>query len=85
VCLTKFFMIPILIVLLCYLTGLHGEPAAALFIVSCMPTGVMVPALSIIYNLDIDLANAGYLWTTLIYMIFILPLMMWCLHAPLFR
>lgn len=81
----KFLIHPAVMVGLCLLFGVTGMPAGALFIVSCMPAGVLTVAFSNIYELDVDLANAGYLWSTAFFMFIVLPLMIWALQAPMFQ
>ncbi|MCL5271294.1 MAG: AEC family transporter [bacterium] len=83
--LAKFALSPLVAMALCLALGLTGLPAGAIFIISCMPTGIFSVLLSTIYDLDVDLANAGYIWSTLVYMILILPLMILALQAPIFR
>jgi predicted permease len=83
--LAKFGLHPAFVVALILAMGLHGLPAAALLISSCMPVGVSVVAFSTIYDLEVDLANAGYLWSTLIFMFLILPLLILALQLPMFQ
>lgn len=81
----KFVAFPALILLICAAAGLRGDLAAALLLAAAAPVGVNAPGLSTIYGLDIDLANAGYIWTTLIYMLVVVPLMMLALGLPFFH
>jgi len=80
----KFVLHPALMFGLCLLLQLKGMAAAALFIASIMPAGVMSVSLSSIYRLDLNLGNAGYLWTTLAFMIIVLPILIFLLRLPLF-
>ena len=81
----KFLVHPMIMVSLCLLFEISGDLAGVLFIASCMPCGVQVVSMSTLFDLDVDLANAGYIWTTVIFMILILPLMILGLQAPLFQ
>ena len=83
--LVKFAAHPIAMLALCWIFGLTGLPAGVLLIASCMPVGVNVVGFSTIYDLDVDLANAGYLWTTAIFMTVVLPLLILALQAPIFH
>ena len=83
--LIKFVGQPAVMLALCWIFSVRGLPAAALFIASCMPAGVNAPAIATLNDLDVDLANAGYLWTTLIFMVLVLPFMIAALDLPLFR
>lgn len=80
----KFVLSPLLVVVLCYFFGLHGLAAGALFIAAAAPSGVNVVAFSTLYDLDVDLANAGYLWSTFIFMLVVLPLIIWVMQWPFF-
>jgi predicted permease len=83
--LAKFVVAPAAMVGLCFLFGLHGLAAGALFLAAIAPSGVNVVAFSTLYDLDVDLANAGYLWSTFFFMLFVLPLVIWLLQVPFFR
>lgn len=80
----KFLVHPAIILVLCWLLGIDGLPAGALFIASCMPAGVNVVSFSTIYDLDVDLANAAYLLSTFFFMLIVLPILIALLHLPLF-
>ena len=80
----KFVVSPALVVALCLLFHLHGLAAGALFIAAAAPSGVNVVAFSTLYDLDVDLANAGYLWSTFIFMLVVLPFIIWVLQTPFF-
>ncbi|MCE5229231.1 hypothetical protein LLG95_06500, partial [bacterium] len=84
-CAIKFIVHPLAMIAICWVFGVHGMLAATLFIASCMPAGVYGPAIATINDLDIDLANAGYMWSTGIFMLVGLPLMIWALKLPIFQ
>lgn len=83
--LAKFLVHPLIVIVLCLAFGVHGLAAGALFIAGCASTGVNVVAFATLFDLDVDLANAGYLWSTAIFMLLILPLIILAIHAPLFQ
>jgi predicted permease len=83
--LAKFAVTPLVAVGLCLALGVSGLPAGAIFIMSAMPTGIYSILLSSIYGIDVDLANAAYMWSTVVFMLLILPLMIWALQAPIFQ
>lgn len=84
-CGVKFIAHPVAMILLCMAFGIHGMLAGSLFIAACMPAGVYGPAIATINDLDVDLANAGYMWSTGIFMVVGLPLMIWALKLPIFQ
>lgn len=84
-CAVKFMIHPAAMIALCLLFNIHGMLAGALFIGSFMPAGVYGPAIATINDLDVDLANAGYMWSTGIFMIVGLPLMILALKLPIFQ
>ncbi len=81
----KFLIHPIITVLLCLLFGIHGLPAGALLIISFMPVGTYAVALATIFDLDVDLANAGYLWSTAAFMTLVFPIVLLLLRLPMFH
>jgi predicted permease len=81
----KFFIMPLVMLAVCMLIGLTGPAAGALVIANCVPVGVMVIGIATIFNLDIDLANAGMLWSTLFFMLLVLPLLVLLLRLPIFH
>ena len=81
----KFVVSPAIVLGICLAAGLSGDLAAALLLAAAAPVGVNVPAISTIHNLDIDLANAGYIWSTLVFMVVVVPLIVLALHLPFFR
>ena len=81
----KFLIHPLIMLALCLVFHVSGMAAGVLFIASCMPCAIMVVVLSTIYDLDVDLANAGFIWSTLIFMVVVLPLMILALRLPLFQ
>lgn len=83
--LAKFAISPVLMVALCLAFGLHGLAAGALFIAAIAPVGVNSVSFSTLYDLDVDLANAGYLWSTLMFMLLVLPFIIWIMQTPFFR
>ena len=83
--LAKFLIGPLVMVGLCLAFGIHGLAAGALFIAAAAPSGVNVVSFSTLFDLDVDLANAGYLWSTFFFMLFVLPLIIWILPMPFFR
>ena len=82
--LSKFLVSPLIAIGLCALLGMHGVAAGALFLAAIAPVGVNSVAFSTLFDLDVDLANAGYLWSTLIFMLGVLPFVIWILHTPFF-
>jgi predicted permease len=83
--LIKFVACPAIAVALCWALGLHGMAAGVVLIASAMPSGVMSIQFSTIQDLDVDLANAGFLLTTATFMIVVLPFLILALQAPMFR
>ena len=83
--LVKFLIHPLIVIALCLAFGIHGVAAGSLFIAGCASIGVNVISFATLYDLDVDLANAGYLWSTVIFMLIILPLVILALQAPLFN
>jgi hypothetical protein len=81
----KFIVHPILMVAICWLLGIAGPAAGALLIIGFMPVGTYAVALATVYDLDVDLANAGYLWTTLVFMACVLPFVVLLLKMPVFQ
>lgn len=65
--LVKFLLVPALITGLGFLTGLHqmagGLPLKVIMILSSMPVGFIAMVPPTLYDLDIDLANACWLFT----------------------
>lgn len=84
-CAIKFVVHPAAMIALCLIFHIHGMLAGALFIASFMPAGVYGPAIATINDLDVDLANAGYMWSTGIFMVVGLPLMILALKLPIFN
>jgi len=81
----KFLAVPAVITLLAMLVGLGdiegGLPLKVVFILSCMPVAMNALILPAIFDLDLDLANACWVFTTLELVVvlpvltFILPLL----------
>jgi predicted permease len=80
----KFVAHPLIAVALCALLGLHGPAAGVLLIAAIMPAGVMAIQYSTIEDLDVDLANAGFLLSTAVFMILVLPVLILLLRLPMF-
>lgn len=83
--LAKFLVGPLIMIGLCLAFGVHGTAAGALLIAAAAPAGVNVVIYSTLFDLDVDLANAGYLWTTFIFMVVVLPAIILLLQTPMFQ
>jgi hypothetical protein len=72
----KFILIPILATSLAYMIGLakidEGLPLKVVMILSCMPVAFIALIPPSIYDLDLDLANSCWFFTTAL-LIFVLP------------
>ena len=77
--LIKFVFIPITVVGIAYLCGLgtvaEGRPLKVALVLSAMPVAMNALILPSLYHLDIDLANACWVFTTTALLV-ILPLLM---------
>ncbi|MBK5202063.1 MAG: hypothetical protein JJE21_11125 [Spirochaetaceae bacterium] len=75
----KFLLVPFVATGIAYLMGFgkidNGLPLKVIIIISSMPVGFTALVPPSIYNLDIDLANAGWLVTTSL-LIVVIPLQM---------
>jgi predicted permease len=78
----KFLVVPLVVIPAAYLLGMHrildGIPMKVVIILSFMPvafTALLPPAL---YGFDLDLANSGWIVTTL-FMLIVLPAVYWLL------
>jgi len=78
----KFVLVPVTIVGLGYLAGLHhldkGLPLKVVLILSAMPVGFIAMVPPTLYDLDIDLANACWLLTNGL-LVVLIPLLMFIL------
>ncbi len=74
----KFALIPAVLLPLGLLLGLHqtmdGTPFKTLVVLSCMPSAFLALVPPVLYGLDLDLANSGWLASTLA-LLAILPLL----------
>jgi predicted permease len=75
----KFFFIPILTVSLAYMIGLgkidEGLPLKVVMILSCMPVAFTALIPPSIYDLDLDLANSCWFFTTAL-LVIVLPVLL---------
>ena len=78
----KFVIIPLIVIPAAYLLGMHrildAIPMKVVIILSFMPvafTALLPPTL---YGFDLDLANSGWIVTTL-FMLIVLPVIYWLL------
>lgn len=78
IALIKFIIVPVVATTLAYLVGLgridQGLPMKVVMILSSMPVGFNALVPPTIYDLDVDLANANWLVTTLS-LIFVIPVL----------
>jgi hypothetical protein len=81
----KFAVHPAIVVAICLLIGLRGTAAGVLLIAATMPSGVMPIQLSSLQKLDVDLANAGFLLTTVFFMVVVLPMLLLLIQLPMFH
>lgn len=69
VLITKYMIIPMVIIPIAYLVGLpnimDGVPFKVMIIVSFMPTGFIALVPPVLYGFDLDMANSAWLVTTL--------------------
>ncbi len=67
-CISKFILVPMIAILLAYALGLHqiadGLPFKVVIILSSMPVAFNALVAASIYDLDLELANSGWLITT---------------------
>ena len=71
----KFLVTPVLAWLGIQLFGLEGETASVVMILSTMPTAIYACIIATIYDLEIDMTNAFFIFTTLAFLVFVLPVL----------
>ena len=83
--LAKFIVHPVLAMSICLVLGIEGPAAGVVLIAAFMPAGVMPIQFATIQDFDVDLANAGFLLSTAVFMGLVLPIMIGLLRLPYFN
>ena len=69
------FLTPALAAAAVWLLGLHGEQAKVVMLLSSMPVAIYTCIIATVFDLDIDLANAMFLITTGVFLVAVLPIL----------
>jgi len=73
----KFMVTPLLVGLLSYAIGLRGDVLAAVTILAASPTAIMAVVAGRLYKLNVDLAMAAFVLSTVVYIVVVFPVILW--------
>jgi predicted permease len=75
----KFLVTPLLVGLLGYAIGLRGDVLAAVTILAASPSAIMAVVAGRLYKLNVDLAMAAFVLSTVVYIVMVFPVILWLL------
>ncbi len=82
IALTKFLILPALVFLILRFTGLNQEVKTVIFVQSFMPAAVYSVVTSILFELDSRLASSLFFINTIIFLLFVLPILLFYRGNP---